>query len=166
MNISLSAKTIPHEDNVMDNIKFTQLAISEEVKPLTVAKEQHYKLTFSPEFPPIKTFQPTRYIYESLTEKTISVMGVHDYSGVFYQVGFVMPRNIKTGPHKIQKWGEGRVSAHVIADREVSDGISGEIEITRAEQSITASFNFDIDRNGTLYKIQNGKLFLMATGDL
>lgn len=171
MNISSNVKTTPPKVHVMDNIKLTQLAIDADVKPLLTGKqfatqEQYYKATFSPEFPPIQEFKPNQYFYESLTEDTVSVVGRLNAGGEEYQIGFVLPREIKTGKYDIEQLVPGKVSSHVLADGQILFGMNGQIDLIRAGKSITATFNFEINHNSTLYKIQNGKLSLLATGDL
>ena len=155
----------------MNNLKLTQLGIDKSSKPLSlqhkpITQEEYYKATFSPAFPPITTFQPNQYFYESWSEDTISVVGRRDAEGVFYQIGFVLPRNIKTGSYNIEDWGDGKVSANVVADGVILGGKQGKIDLTRSGSSIVATFYFEITHGGTLYKVQNGKLSLEATGDL
>ncbi|MDR7056848.1 hypothetical protein J2W70_004245 [Pseudomonas koreensis] len=155
----------------MEDLKRTQLgidtnnnALSIQQKPFT--QELYYKATFEPRFPPITTFQPNQYLYASLTKDSVSVIGRRDAAGVFYQIGFVLPRKIETGLYDIEDWGDGKVSAHVVADGVILGGKKGKIDLTRSGSSIVATFDFEITHGGTLYKVQNGKLSLKATGDL
>ncbi|TDK55519.1 hypothetical protein [Pseudomonas moraviensis] len=155
----------------MNNLKATQLGIDESNKPLSfqhtpITQEGYYKATFEPEFPPITSFKPNQYFYESFTENSVSVIARHQAEGVFYQLGFVLPRKIESGGYDIEDWGDGKVSAHVIAEGVVFAGKQGKIDLTRTENLIVATFNFEITHGGTLYKVQNGKLSLEATGDL
>ncbi|MFJ2319335.1 hypothetical protein [Pseudomonas sp. NPDC087817] len=138
--------------------------------PLTekhTTEDVYFNATFTPPLPAIDKFNANRFIYGSLSEDTISIIGRHVFDESMDFLSFVLPRDLKNGTHPIVQWGEGGVSALVATSTVPYDGRDGELTITQDKNRNTAhaTFNFDITYAGDTYKV-NGELFVVATGPL
>jgi len=150
-----------------------QLGVDENLRPISsIEKNQpsdkYYKANFSPVFSPIPDFKPKQFTYASLTEKSVSVIGRYNEDGVFYQITVVIPRYHGSGTYAFEEGDGARVRANILADGYMIEGRNGSIKLIRdnKERSIEATFNFQILHNGRDYKVYDGRILLLATGDL
>lgn len=152
--------------------KYITLGVDKDMRqlPLTeknTTEDVYIKATFTPPLPAMDGFNANRFIYGSLTDDTISIIGRQVFDESMNFLSFVLPRDVKNGTHPIVQWGEGGVSALVTTSSLAYDGRDGEMTITQDKNRNTASatFNFDITYTGDTYKV-NGELFVVATGPL
>lgn len=133
-----------------------------------ISQETYYKATFSPIFPPIKKVQINQYTYASLVPDSISLLGRHRSDEDDYQFNIILRRGLADGTYKVTESGEYGVTASIMAAGKIIHGRNGHIRITRdpARESIDANFQYEITYEGTVYKVENGKLYLFATGPL
>lgn len=155
---------------------FTELGVDKTLKPVPTAhkkitQEEYFKLTLSPGFPQMPEFAPNQYIYASLSLDTISVIARHNTPGMFYQAGFILERDIEDGTHELQEGSGSKARAHFVTPVNFSPILSGQngqitLKQNKADKTIEATFNYEIVHEGEVYKVENGKLFLRATGPI
>lgn len=145
------------------------LNLDKDLNPLSssqtdITEREHYKVGFSPEFPPIGDFRPNQFNYESLTEDSISILARRLIGTEFHQVGIILPRHLKNGSYPVVAWGEG-VSTTIIADGSFIHGHNGTVTFEKDKEFITAKFNYEITYLQSTFKVI-GNLYLRATGPL
>ncbi|MFJ5254527.1 hypothetical protein ACIP8I_04915 [Pseudomonas sp. NPDC088414] len=153
-------------------ILLKQLGVDENSKPLPIKVKQqpedkYYKAKFTPDFPPIPSFEPNLFIYASLVPGSVSVIGRHHTADDFYQITIIIDQKLESGTYPIEKGDESRVRASVISAGGIISSDKGEIKLKRDDKnkSIYAEFDFQIESGGTSYKVE-GRLELRATGPL
>jgi hypothetical protein len=165
--------TLKTEEIPMTEIELAELGLDRAKTPLSrhskeFTEAEYYKVVFLPTFPLIEEFKPNKYVYASLTENSISVLGTHDSANDFYQLSIVMPRDVKNGRYDVVESGNGGVSCTVIAGNIGYSGRNGTVTIEqdKTRQSIKATFDYEFLYKRQIYRVESGKLFLLATGPL
>ncbi|WP_322843649.1 hypothetical protein [Pseudomonas sp. B33.4] len=149
------------------NSAFTYLGITDTASLKSrreAPAEEYYKAIIDPAHPGIGTpkFSATRKLYFG-TEKVFSVIGQHSTE----IISFVISRSLKDGTHKIGGQGSDVQGVMTVAS-EVLYAQNGEITFNREKlnDSISATFKFEVVHEGKTYQVSEGKLFLLATGPL
>ncbi|MCL9800015.1 hypothetical protein [Pseudomonas sp. AKS31] len=130
--------------------------------------EDYYKAIISPQHPGIgePIFSATRHLYFG-SKTTFSVIGQYITPEVAEIISFVISRDLKDGTHKIGGAGSPVQGVMTMSSR-VLYASTGEITFVRdkANDSITATFNFEVEFDQQKYQVKEGKLFVGATGPL
>ncbi|MNZ93704.1 hypothetical protein D3C78_1127830 [compost metagenome] len=159
----------------MNNIEdkyYASLDIDKETMSSAGAKSvvvPTFQATFTPPHPLLGTYYSANtFIYASLTERSISVIGRYEAAGVFEQISIVFPRDIEDGKHPVVPQEQNGVHITDIMNGEFNHATKGEITIKRnSEKKIfEAIFDVETKNNGTIYKITHGIVILEATGPL
>lgn len=132
--------------------------------------EVYYKAVVSPNHPGIgkPIFSATRHLYFG-TKETFSVIGQYFTDEVGEIISFVIDRSLTDGTHEVGGFGSS-VAGLMTMSHEILYAKTGTIEFARKHEegidSITATFNFEIEHRGQTYRVSEGKLFVVASGPL
>jgi len=155
---------------MLSNEDYTELGV--DAKTLKANGEKavinnYFEGDFFPSYPTLgEKFLAPMFVYASLAESTISLMGRSLPTEEFVQLSFVLPRAVKDGRYLLGQ--ESEVPRGVFI---FSNGFfiaqSGYVTIIRDESRQTISGTFDMRfKIGTVYYDVRGKFFLNATGPL
>lgn len=107
------------------------------------------------------------WIYYFGSETTFSLIGHYRTDEVFEVMSFAFDRSVKDGTHQIGG-SDSKVQAILTMSGSAQYAKRGHITINRnaMTQYITATFEFEIEFNGTLYRITHGTVSRDPTGPL
>jgi len=113
-------------------------------------------------------FSANTFTYESLTEKTISVIGRYQAANVIEQVAIVLPRNIEDGEYSVAPPEQNGVHIVLVLNGAIAHATKGTITIKRKSnnQIFEAIFDAEVERSEPKYKVTHGIVTLEATGPL
>jgi hypothetical protein len=101
------------------------------------------------------------------SETTFSLIGHHRTDNVFEIMSFVFDRSVEDGTHQIGG-SDSKVQAILTMSGGAQHAKNGHIAISRdaVTQYITATFEFEVEFNNTLYRITDGTVSRDPTGPL
>jgi hypothetical protein len=153
--------------------KNTELGLDENLRPLKSAEavttqQAFFEVFFDPPFPAIDNdFRASRFVYASLTSRSVSIIGRVVHPETLTQIAIIIPRELENGDHPITKSSSGNIYCSIAVSAVLYESESGTLNITQDKdnQSVKAEFDFTFTYTGDIYTAK-GKLSLLATGPL
>ncbi|MED7668947.1 hypothetical protein GXB78_17225 [Pseudomonas moraviensis subsp. stanleyae] len=122
----------------MLNINYVKLGLTPELFDKTSRTSDLFTADFSPAFPPMdRGFVANRFIYKSLTDDSISLIGQYVTGESLEFVAIILPLELANGPHPIVGPEQTGVTAFVAASGLIYDGIKGELTIKQTVDAAT-----------------------------
>lgn len=135
----------------MKNINYVELGLTPKSFAATSDASGLFTADFSPVFPPMdRGFVANRFIYESLVDDSISLIGEHVTDNYLEYLAIFLPLELENGTHPIVDPEQTGVNARVAANGLYYDGVQGELTIKQTVDETTkrkraiGSFTFHI----------------------